>query len=241
MARILIVLSGSDHWTLSDGSRHPTGFWAEEFVEPHRTFRHAEVDVDIATPGGVRPTVDQVSLAPDRAGGAERAAELRSYVESLENELAEPLSLERIADNPGNYDAVFIPGGHGPMEDLPDCQPLGRILAELFDTGRVVAAVCHGPAGLLAGRREDGTWLFAGRRLTAFTNEEERQAGLADRAKWLLETRLREEGADFDQGQPWRAHVVVDGRLVTGQNPASSKQTAERTLAVLAAAQSPSS
>ena len=241
MARILIVLSGSDHWTLSDGTRHPTGFWAEEFVEPHRTFRHAEVDVDIATPGGVRPTVDQVSLAPDRAGGEERAAELRSYLESLEHELAAPMSVEHAADNPGNYDAVFIPGGHGPMEDLPDCRPLGRILADLFDTGRVVAAVCHGPAGLLAARREDGTWLFARRRLTAFTNEEERQAGLADRAKWLLETRLREEGADFDQGQPWSSHVVVDGRLVTGQNPASSKQAAERTLAVLMAAQSPPS
>ena len=238
MARILIVLSGSDHWTLADGTRHPTGFWAEEFVEPHRTFCQAKVDVDIATPGGVRPTVDQVSLAPDRAGGAERAAELRRYLASLEHQLAEPLSLERAADNPGTYDAVFIPGGHGPMEDLPDCQPLGRILVDLFDTGRIVAAVCHGPAGLLAGRREDGTWLFAGRRLTAFTNEEERQAGLADRAKWLLETRLREEGADFDKGQPWNAHVVVDGLLVTGQNPASSKQAAERTLAVLAAAQS---
>ena len=176
MARILIVLSGSDHWTLSDGTRHPTGFWAEEFVEPHRTFRHAEVDVDIAgIPGGVRPTVDQVSLAPDRAGGEERAAELRSYLESLEDELAAPISVEYAADNLGNSDAVFIPGGHGPMEDLPDCLPLGRILVDLFDTGRVVAAVCHGPAGLLAGCREDGTWLFAGRRLTAFTNEEERK------------------------------------------------------------------
>jgi putative intracellular protease/amidase len=110
-----------------------------------------------------------------------------------------------------------------------------------FVARRVVAAVCHGPAGLLAARREDGTWLFQGRRLTAFTNEEERQAGLADRAKWLLETRLREEGADFDQGQPWSSHVVVDGRLVTGQNPASSKQAAERMLAVLMAAQSPPS
>lgn len=131
-------------------------------------------------------------------------------MDSLEHELAAPMSLEHAADNLGNYDAVFIPGGHG-------------------------------PAGLLAGRREDGSWLFAGRRLTAFTNEEERQAGLADRAKWLLETRLREEGAELDQGQPWSSHVVVDEHLVTGQNPASSKQTAERTLAVLMAAQSPPS
>src|ERR1700744_3952398 len=90
MARTLIVLSGSDHWTLSDGTRHPTGFWAEEFVDPHRTFRHAEVDVDIPRPGGLRPTVDQVSFAPDRAGGEGRAAERRSYLESLEHEFAAP-------------------------------------------------------------------------------------------------------------------------------------------------------
>jgi putative intracellular protease/amidase len=123
------------------------------------------------------------------------------------------------------------------MEDLPDCRPLGQILTDLYNAGRVVAAVCHGPAGLLSARREDGNWLFAGRRLTSFTNEEERQAGLADRAPWLLETRLREEGADFDEGPPWAPHVVVDGHLVTGQNPSSSRAAAERTLAVLMAEQ----
>jgi putative intracellular protease/amidase len=238
MTRILIVLSGSDHWTLSDGTRHPTGYWAEEFVEPHRAFRHAGVHVDIATPGGVRPTVDKVSLTPDRAGGEERAADLRSYLESLREELAAPMSVEHAAEHDSYYDAVFIPGGHGPMEDLPDCRPLGQILTDLYDAGRVVAAVCHGPAGLLSGRRADGSWLFAGRRLTSFTNEEERQAGLADRAPWLLETRLREQGADFDKGPPWAPHVVVDGHLVTGQNPSSSSAAAERTLAVLMAAQS---
>jgi putative intracellular protease/amidase len=237
MARILIVLSGSDHWTLSDGTRHPTGYWAEEFVEPHRVFRGAGVDVDIATPGGVRPTVDEVSLSPDRAGGEERAADLRRYIESLSNELAAPMSVELAAEHDSDFDVVFIPGGHGPMEDLPDCRPLGQILTDLYNAGRVVAAVCHGPAGLLSARREDGNWLFAGRRLTSFTNEEERQAGLADRAPWLLETRLREEGADFDEGPPWAPHVVVDGHLVTGQNPSSSRAAAERTLAVLMAEQ----
>jgi putative intracellular protease/amidase len=238
MARILIVLSGSDRWTLSDGTRHPTGYWAEEFVEPHRAFRRAQVNVDIATPGGVRPTVDEVSLTPERAGGEQRAAELRSYLDSLGEQLATPMSVEHAAEHRRDYDAVFIPGGHGPMEDLPDCRPLGQILTDLYDAGRVVGAVCHGPAGLLSARRDDGSWLFAGRRLTSFTNEEERQAGLADRAPWLLETRLRKEGADFEEGPPWHPHVVADGHLVTGQNPSSSRPAAERTLAVLGAAQS---
>jgi putative intracellular protease/amidase len=130
----------------------------------------------------------------------------------------------------GDYDAVYIPGGHAPMEDLPDCAPLGQIITGLYDSSRVVAAVCHGPAGLLSANREDGSWLFAGRRLTAFTNEEERQVGLADRAPWLLESRLRERGARFEAGPAWAPHVVVDGNLVTGQNPASSQPTTDRTL-----------
>ena len=209
MARILLVLSGSDHWTLADGTRHPTGYWAEEFVVPHRTFRAQGADVDIATPGGVRPTVDQASLSPEANGGDEaKAAGLRSYIDSIEAELARPLALEDVRQRAGDYDAIYIPGGHGPMEDLPCCAPLGQIIIELHDTGRLVAAMCHGPAGLLSANRDDGSWLFAGRRLTAFTNEEEEQAGLASKAPWLLETRLRERGARFVPGRPgspmWR-------------------------------------
>jgi putative intracellular protease/amidase len=241
MARILIVLSGSDHWTLADGNRHPTGYWAEEFVEPHRAFRQAGVDVDIATPGGVRPTVDEISLTPERAGGADRVADLRGYIESLGTELSTPMPIEDAASHDGDYDAVFIPGGHAPMEDLSDCEPLAHILNDLDDWGRVVAAVCHGPAGLLSAYHADGGWRFAGRRLTAFTDEEERRGGLADRAPWLLETRLRELGANFEAGPPFRPHVVSDGQLVTGQNPASSRTAAERTLTVLMAGQSRSS
>jgi putative intracellular protease/amidase len=231
MARILIVLSGSDHWTLNDGTRHPTGYWAEEFVVPHRAFRARNVEVRIATYGGVRPTVDQSSLSPERNGGDERkVAELREYLESIEGELAKPLTLDDALGQQREFDAVFIPGGHAPMEDLPGSMPLGRILTELYHTGRVVAAVCHGPAALLSATTDQGGWLFAGSTLTAFTNEEERQAGLADKAPWLLETRLRELGARFQLSEPWEPHVVVDDNLVTGQNPASSQATADRTL-----------
>jgi putative intracellular protease/amidase len=97
----------------------------------------------------------------------------------------------------------------------------------------VVTAVCHGPAGLLPANRQDGSWLFQGRRMTAFTDEEERLAGLAPRAPWLLESRLRERGAVFQAGPPWQSHVVVDGNLITGQNPASSQAATDRTLGEL--------
>jgi putative intracellular protease/amidase len=234
MARILIVLSGSDYWTLSDGTRHITGYWAEEFVVPHRTFRARGVAVQIASLGGVRPTVDETSLTPEKNGGDEqKAADLHRYIDSVAADLAQPMPLEDAQHRTADYDAVYIPGGHAPMEDLPGCAPLGAIITELHDTGRVVTAVCHGPAGLLSANRKDGTWLFDGRQLTAFTNEEERQAGLADRAPWLLETRLRERGARFIAGSSWAPHVEADANLVTGQNPASSQPAADRTLAEL--------
>jgi putative intracellular protease/amidase len=237
MARLLVVLSASDHWTLKDGTRHPTGYWAEEFAVPYRVFRDAGLDVDIATPGGAAPTVDPVSLEPDRAGGEERAARLRAELDELAPTLARPQAVEDVAAD--GLDAVFLPGGHGPMEDLPGCAPLGRLLTALYGGGRLVSAVCHGPAGLLSASRADGTWLFAGRRMTAFSDEEERQAGLADRAPWLLESTLRERGGDVVVSTPWLPYVVSDENLVTGQNPASSGAAATRVLETLGASRTP--
>lgn len=234
MARILLVLSASDHWTLKDGSRHPTGYWAEEFVAPHRTFLDRGVEVTLATPGGGRPSVDEASLSPEmNDGNTAKVAELRQYLDAVRSELSSPASLEEVAGRALDFDAVYIPGGHGPMEDLPGCEPLGRIIAELHEARRTVAAMCHGPAGLLSARRPDGGWLFEGRRCTAFTNAEEREVGLAEKAAWLLEDRLREEGARFEVGTSWQSHVIKDGNLVTGQNPASSQSAAEETLAAL--------
>src|SRR5579875_2782746 len=146
MARILLVLSGSDHWTLADGTRHPTGYWAEEFVVPHRAFRDRGLDVHIATPGGAPPTVDQASLTAEMNGGDEGKVDgLRRYIGSIEAELARPVPLEDARQRAGDYDAIYIPGGHGPMEDLPGCVPLGQIITELYESGRLVAAMCHGP------------------------------------------------------------------------------------------------
>ena len=121
------------------------------------------------------------------------------------------------------------------MEDLAVSDDLGALLVTMLDGGKVVSSVCHGPAGLLPATRADGTWLFAGRSLTAFTDAEERQAGLAEKAPWLLESRLRESGATFSSGEPWEPFVVVDDRLVTGQNPASSTEAAEKVVGLLTA------
>lgn len=234
MAHILLVLSASDHWTLSDGDRHPTGYWAEEFIVPHRTFHDRGAQVTIATPGGGRPSVDEASLSADMNGGdEEKVTQMRRYLESVQDELAAPASLEDVAGRVGDFDAVYIPGGHGPMEDLADCPPLGRILSDLHGAGKIVAAMCHGPAGLFPARRPDGAWLFEGRRVTGFSDDEERQVGLADKAPWLLEDRLRREGGRYEAGPAWESFVVVDGNLITGQNPASSQAATDRTLQAL--------
>jgi hypothetical protein len=119
------------------------------------------------------------------------------------------------------------------MEDLASSDELGRLVLTMLDDDKVVAAVCHGPAALLSAMRPDGTWAFAGRKLAGFTNDEETQAGLADRAPWLLEDRLREAGADMQTGPAWQPFSVVDHNLVTGQNPASSTQVAQKTVEAL--------
>jgi putative intracellular protease/amidase len=119
------------------------------------------------------------------------------------------------------------------MEDLAVSADLGRLLVTMLDSGQVVSSLCHGPAGLLPAVRADGTWAFAGRELTAFSNEEEIQAGLADKAPWLLEDRMREAGAAFRIGPAWAPFVIVDDNLVTGQNPASSTEAAQQVVRLL--------
>ncbi|MCF3130700.1 type 1 glutamine amidotransferase domain-containing protein [Streptomyces olivochromogenes] len=231
MSKILFVMTGADHWTLADGTKHPTGFWAEEAVAPYRAFKGAGHEIVVATPGGVVPTVDRGSLAPEVNGGQEGADEIAAALATM-TELDSPIRLEDV--DLGDYAAVFYPGGHGPMEDLAVNADSGRLLVDALGSGKPLAVVCHGPAALLAATREDGSNAFAGYRVAAFTNAEETQAGLADRAKWLLETRLVEAGVDVRAGEPWAPNVVVDRNLFTGQNPASSAPLAAEVLKTLA-------
>jgi putative intracellular protease/amidase len=200
MSSLLMVLTGARTWTLKDGTAHPTGFWAEEFVVPHRMFTGAGLDVTITTLGGVTPVADELSLSLAMNGeDADKVADLRTYLAQVQGLLAAAMPLEEV--DPASFDAVFIPGGHGPMQDLATSPPVAEVLATLLDDPtKVVASVCHGPASFLSAQRPDGTSLFESRQLTAFTDEEETQAGFAGKAPWLLEDRLRATGAKFEAG-----------------------------------------
>ncbi|WP_278263915.1 type 1 glutamine amidotransferase domain-containing protein [Nocardia sp. AG03] len=230
MAHILFVLTGADHWTLADGTEHPTGFWAEEFAAPYEAFTGAGHTVTVATPGGVVPPVDQASLAPEANGGAERAAAIAETLSGA-TALRHPIPLTEI--DLAAYDAVFYPGGHGPMQDLAVDPASAEILTATLSSGKPLGVVCHAPAALLATADTGGASPFAGRRLTGFSNAEETQAGFADRARWLLEDRLVALGADYVAGEPWAPHIEVDGNLYTGQNPASSAPLAAEILRAL--------
>ncbi|MFJ5831490.1 type 1 glutamine amidotransferase domain-containing protein [Streptomyces sp. NPDC093089] len=230
MSKILFVMTGADHWTLADGTKHPTGFWAEEAVTPYEALTAAGHEIVVATPGGVVPTVDRGSLAPEANGGQEAADRIAAVLASME-ELEKPIRLEDV--ELGEYAAVFYPGGHGPMEDLAVDTASGRLLVEALESGKPLAVVCHGPAALLAATRADGGNAFAGYEVAAFTDAEEKQAGFADKAKWLLESRLVEAGVRVRVGEPWAPHVVVDRNLVTGQNPASSAPLAAEVVRML--------
>ena len=232
MSSILFVVTGARHWTLADGSEHPTGYWAEELVAPYRAFTEAGYEVVVATPGGVVPVVDQASLAADANGGQDNADAIAAELRSI-TQLEAPM---RLADvDLGRYAAVFYPGGHGPMEDLAVDADSAGLLDATLRSGKPLGIVCHAPAALLATQVADIPSPFAGYRLTGFTNQEERQAGLADKAKWLLQDRLVAMGADFEEGDPWEEHVVVDRTLYTGQNPASSGPLAAVMVEALAA------
>ncbi|MFH8901564.1 type 1 glutamine amidotransferase domain-containing protein [Streptomyces coeruleorubidus] len=231
MTKILVVITASDHWTLADGTRHPAGFWAEEAIGPYQVFKEAGYGIAAATPGGVPPTVDALSLTPDFNGGEEGAERMRSALREA-TELAHPMRIEDV--NIDDYDAVFYPGGWGPMEDLPDDGASGRLLTDWLASGKPVSLVCHGPAALLATIGPDGTSPFAGYRLTGLSNAEEKQNGLADRAKWLLQDRLVNElRADYREADPFTPHVEVDRTLYTGQNPYSAVPLAQELVKAL--------
>lgn len=231
MPRVLFVLSAADSLTLADGTSHPTGFWAEEVAVAHQVLRSAGVDVDIATPGGIRPTVDPISL--DERGGVdpEEGKKYAAYLDDIRTSLDAPLALDEVDGLV--YDGIFLPGGHAPMADLATDAVLGRLLDNAVGGGTAVGALCHGVAALLSASSTDGAFTFAGRTITAFSDEEERQGGLGDATPYFIEDRLRERGATVTPGAPWSNTVIVDGTLVTGQNPQSSRETAERFIALL--------
>ncbi|OBB67763.1 type 1 glutamine amidotransferase domain-containing protein [Mycobacterium sp. 852014-50255_SCH5639931] len=218
MAKVLFVVTGASYWTLADGTRHPTGYWAEEFAAPYRELTNAGHQVVVAAPKGVVPHVDVMSLRPSMAGSEEIAQELEEILRSAE-ELRRPIELANAQLE--DYDAVYYPGGHGPMEDLWQDADSGRLLIAALTSGKPLAIVCHAPVAMMATRR-NGVSPFAGYKVTAFTNDEEDAVGLRERARWTAEDELVKMGVDFSRGELWKPYTMRDRNLFTGQNPASA-------------------
>jgi putative intracellular protease/amidase len=229
MARILFVVTGASYWTLNDGTRHPTGYWAEEFAAPYQAMTEAGHEIVVATPGAVVGRVDVMSLRPTMAGSEQIALELEGILRTAE-ELRRPIELANVRLE--DYDAVYYPGGHGPMEDLWKDADSGRLLTAALASGKPLAIVCHAPVAIMATRRA-GASPFAGYRVTAYTNSEEDAVGLREKAIFTVEDELIKMGVDFTRGEDWQPYTVVDRNLYTGQNPASAAPLAKQILSAL--------
>jgi putative intracellular protease/amidase len=217
----LLVLTS--HSTLGASGR-ATGFYWEEMAAPYWVFRDAGLTVRLASVTGGSPPPDPGSLDADPA---KRDAAVTRFLDdpAAMAALGASTALAALNAEP-TPDILFLVGGHGTMWDFPAHPALAEMIVATADAGGVVSAVCHGPSGLVGVRRRDGTPFVAGRRLTGFSNEEERIVGLHEVVPFLLEDRLVAEGADYANGQRFRPFVITDGRLVTGQNPRSSEATA---------------
>lgn len=235
MPAVLFAMSGVDYWTLADGSKHQCGLWPEEVAVPHRVFKEAGFEVIIATPGGVRPVIDEAGYAPEMTyNSIEKSNEFRAYIDGLAADFASPRALESVSAN--EIDCIFIPGGFSPMEDLSEFAPLGQLLSDLKNANKPVSAVCHGVAGILPAGTAPDSWEFDGYQVTGFSNAGDELLGFAPKAKWLLEDKLKEFGGIYSaaDGDPFTPLVVEDRGLYTGQNSSSSEALARRVTEVLA-------
>ena len=211
---ILMVTTSAN--ALPNGRK--TGVWLEEIAVPYLILEKAGMTITIASPKGGAIPLDPHSL--DEAS----VAKWSGIVDLLKN--SAPLNTVEAA----GFDAIFLPGGHGTMMDFATDAELKRLLLEFAKDNKVIAAVCHGPAGLVGAKKPDGTPLVAGKTITAFTDEEETAVQLEKVVPFMLEATLRSEGANFVGGPMWAPHVEVDGNLITGQNPASSEAIAQKVL-----------
>lgn len=211
----------------------PTGVWLEELTTPYYAFIDAGADVTLASVSGGAIPIDQRSVAPE----GENDASVERYLKD-DDLRAKVAATPRFGDiDLGGYDAVFMPGGHGTMFDYPDNPELAAVIEAFDRAGKVVAAVCHGPAAFVGVNAADGTPLVKGRRVAGFTDSEEHAVGLQDAVPFLLETRLKEIGAHHEAAPDFEPFAIRDGSLVTGQNPASAQKTADLVLEAVAETQ----
>lgn len=214
---IKVLMVVTNHTTISDD--HKTGLWLEEFAVPYLIFKDKGYDVKVTSISGGEVVLDPNSI--------EEKAEWKGAEEELKNTLK--LSLE----DAFGFDAVFLPGGHGTMFDFPNNETLLTVLQQFAEEDKVIGSVCHGPAGLVNVTYKDGTPLVKGKKVSAFTDDEEREMQMDQFMPFLLETELRKKGADFVKVENWAIYSVRDGNLVTGQNPQSSESTAIKVVEAL--------
>jgi putative intracellular protease/amidase len=224
--KILMVLTSHDQ--LGDTGKK-TGFWLEEFAAPYYVLKDAGHEITLASPKGGQPPLDPKSDEPDAQTEATRRFKADREAQA---QLASTERLDSVRSS--DFDAVFYPGGHGPLWDLAEDPQSRALIEQTLADGRPVALVCHAPAVLKNVTAQDGAPLVAGKRVTGFTDEEEEAVGLTNVVPFLLEDTLKRLGAEFSKVEPFKPHVVREGLLITGQNPASSEPVAEALLEVLA-------
>ncbi|SIO69606.1 Putative intracellular protease/amidase [Burkholderia sp. GAS332] len=225
--KILMVLTSHDQ--LGNTGRK-TGFWLEEFAAPYYVFKDAGADLTLASPKGGQPPLDPKSDDPDAQTDATRRFSKDAKAQAA---LAHTAKLSTVSA--ADYDAVFYPGGHGPLWDLAEDPHSIALIEALYAAGKPVGLVCHAPGVLRHTKAPDETSLVRDKPVTGFSNAEEAAVGLTDVVPFLVEDMLKKNGAQYSKGPDWQSHVVVAGNLITGQNPASSEAAAQALLTKLGA------
>ena len=222
--KILIVLTS--HEDLGNTGKK-TGFWTEELAAPYYALADQGAEITLASPKGGQPPIDPKSEDPTaQTDATRRMAEDKDLLAQLSN----TKKLSEI--NPADYDAVFYPGGHGPLWDLAEDATSQQLIVDFYKADKPVAFVCHAP-GVLRHVKIDGEYLVNGKNVTGFTNSEEEAVQLTDIVPFLVEDMLKENGGNYSKIEDWSPYEVVDGKLITGQNPASSEKVAEELLKML--------
>ena len=223
MKKILCVVTSNN---VKGATGIPTGFWLSELTHPMAKFETAGYETVIASIKGGKPPIDPVSLNFDDAVNKKFWDD-----EKFQNKLANSLKLDEV--DAKDYAAIFFAGGHGVMWDFADSAAIDKVTREIYEKGGVVSAVCHGPAALVNVKLSNGEYLVSGKNLTAFTNAEEDEAQGTAIVPFMLETALKNHGAKHHAAANWSNNVVVDGRLVTGQNPASASSVGDEVIKIL--------
>ncbi len=219
MKSILFVLTSHDEL---GNTGEKTGFWVEEFAAPYYLLKDKGVQVTIASPKGGQPPIDPKSASAD----FETPATVRFNADQeTQNILSKTIKLETV--NEADYDAVFYPGGHGPLWDLAEDKKSIALIEAFYNNNKPVSAVCHAPGIFKHTKNADGTPLVKGKKVTGFTNSEEDAVQLTDVVPFLVEDMLKSAGGIYSKGDDWTPYAIEDGLLITGQNPASSERVAE--------------